>query len=168
VFRRHAHADLQTTVRHLGAVRRLPLYRTPDFLLGRFMQRFERSAVSLPESPGRGLLKSRHRLAVMASRPAFRIPGSLTARAKSELETRASRLCLAAARAVERECGNLERIMARARALSPLAVLERGYSITFNKDTGAVIRSPEDVEVGSKLRVRLAGGALDAEVTGKE
>ena len=86
----------------------------------------------------------------------------------SRLEERASRLCLAAARVVEKERSNLERIVARAEALSPLAVLERGYSITFNKETGLVIRTPEDVELGSQLRVRLAKGSLDAEVTGKE
>jgi exodeoxyribonuclease VII large subunit len=168
VLRRHAQADLQSASRHLGALRRLPLYRTADFLLGRFMQRFERSTAALPESPRRGLLKNRHRLAVLASRPVYRIPGMLTAHADRELEARASRLCLAAARAVERECGNLERIMARARALSPLAVLERGYSITFNKDTGAVVRSPDEVEIGTSLKLRLAAGELDAEVTGKE
>jgi exodeoxyribonuclease VII large subunit len=69
---------------------------------------------------------------------------------------------------VERETGTLERIKARATALSPLAVLERGYSITFDKLTGDVIRGPDDVELGAPVRIKLAGGDLDAEVTGKE
>jgi exodeoxyribonuclease VII large subunit len=53
-------------------------------------------------------------------------------------------------------------------ALSPLAVLERGYSITFDQGTGKVLRSSAEVDEGAALRIKLASGGLDAEVTGKE
>jgi exodeoxyribonuclease VII large subunit len=167
-LRRHAAAEHQAALRHLDGLRRLPLYRGADFLLGGSLQRFERAAVSLPESPRRGLLRGRHRLAVLVCRPIFRLSGELLSRRLAELEARTSRLGLGGVRAIERETGNLERIKARAHALSPIAVLERGYSITFDKKTGAVVRSSDEVGLGAPLRIKLAKGDLDAEVTGKE
>jgi exodeoxyribonuclease VII large subunit len=51
-------------------------------------------------------------------------------------------------------------------ALSPLAVLERGYSICLTPD-GQVVRSAESVEIGANVNVRLHEGELSATVTGK-
>lgn len=52
-------------------------------------------------------------------------------------------------------------------ALSPLAVLERGYSICQTPD-GRVVRSAADVEVDASVVVRLHNGKLLTTVTGKE
>jgi exodeoxyribonuclease VII large subunit len=49
-------------------------------------------------------------------------------------------------------------------ALSPDAVLSRGYSITQDADTGAVVRTASDTAVDRKLRIRLATGRLGARV----
>jgi exodeoxyribonuclease VII large subunit len=167
-FRRHVTTEHQASSKQLDGLRRLPLFRNPDFLMGRFLQRFERAAVSLPQSPKRGLVRGRHRLAVLVSRPVFRLSSELVSGRSAQLEAMRSRLALGGVRAIERETGNLERIKARAQALSPLAVLERGYSITFDSRTGAVVRSPDEVGLGAPLRIKLAKGDLDAEVTGKE
>jgi exodeoxyribonuclease VII large subunit len=51
-------------------------------------------------------------------------------------------------------------------ALSPLAVLERGYSICLTGD-GHVVRSSETVEIGTDVRVRLHQGELSAKVIHK-
>jgi len=49
-------------------------------------------------------------------------------------------------------------------ALSPLAVLRRGYSLTTRSDTGAVVRRSGDVKPGERLTTRLAEGTLTSEV----
>ena len=49
-------------------------------------------------------------------------------------------------------------------AFSPESVLARGYSITQDAETGAVLRSSADTSVRRKLRIRLAAGALGARV----
>jgi exodeoxyribonuclease VII large subunit len=167
-LRRQVAARLHGEARQLGGIRRLPLYRGPDFLLGRYMQRWERAAAALPESPRRGLEKARHRLGVISSRPVYGRAGALLAHDRRRVEGSASRLSQAAVREIEKKRGALERLKARAMALSPLAVLERGYSITFNKKTGAVVRSSGEVDAGAALKIKLADGNLDAEVTGKE
>lgn len=167
-LRRHAGAELQQAAKNLDGMRRLPLYRGADFLLGPFLQRFERCAAALPESPARGLTRGRHRLAILSSRPVFRLPGELLAKRVAALESGKAKLARSGGLSLDRERGRFERMKARAHALSPLAVLKRGYSITFRADTGGVVRSSEEVEDGASLRIKLGEGALEARVTGKE
>jgi exodeoxyribonuclease VII large subunit len=49
-------------------------------------------------------------------------------------------------------------------ALSPLAVLERGYAICLTPE-GRVVRSAASVDVGSDVKVQLHEGSLSAKVT---
>lgn len=49
-------------------------------------------------------------------------------------------------------------------ALSPLNVLDRGYSITTSKKTGKAVTSSKQVNKGDTVRIRLAEGQLDATV----
>jgi exodeoxyribonuclease VII large subunit len=52
-------------------------------------------------------------------------------------------------------------------SLSPLGVLARGYAIARRADDGRrIVRDPADVAVGDALSVRVAGGEIDARVTG--
>jgi exodeoxyribonuclease VII large subunit len=51
-------------------------------------------------------------------------------------------------------------------ALSPLAVLARGYSICLTPE-GRVVRSAESVDIGANVDIRLHEGRLSATVTGK-
>jgi exodeoxyribonuclease VII large subunit len=52
-------------------------------------------------------------------------------------------------------------------ALSPLAVLERGYAVCLTPE-GKVVRSAESVELNARVKVRLHQGTLFASVTGKD
>ncbi|MFD6444383.1 exodeoxyribonuclease VII large subunit [Promicromonospora sp. NPDC060204] len=63
-----------------------------------------------------------------------------------------------------RASGEIGRLGAQVRALSPASTLERGYAVVQRAD-GHVVRSPDDVTVGAGVHVRLAQGAVDAEVT---
>ncbi|HOW59519.1 MAG TPA: exodeoxyribonuclease VII large subunit [Candidatus Omnitrophota bacterium] len=51
----------------------------------------------------------------------------------------------------------------RLRALSPLAILERGYSVTFNEQK-EVIRSVHQIKAGEEIRTRLSQGAMLSKV----
>ena len=58
----------------------------------------------------------------------------------------------------------LEKGMARLDALSPLAVLTRGYSIT-QKQTGEIVRDSKQANIGERLNIRLSKGRLQTEVS---
>jgi exodeoxyribonuclease VII large subunit len=58
----------------------------------------------------------------------------------------------------------LAELAAKLNALSPLAVLSRGYGIVSGED-GACIRSAEQVSRGQKLKIQLCDGEVIAEAT---
>ena len=51
-------------------------------------------------------------------------------------------------------------------AISPLATLQRGYSITLNKTDGSVMQDAATVNIGDTLETRLAKGQVVSQVTG--
>jgi len=59
---------------------------------------------------------------------------------------------------------DLRRLGSHLGALNPLAVLERGYSITMDGE-GRVVGSSADVSVGQHLRTRVGRGEIESEVT---
>jgi len=61
----------------------------------------------------------------------------------------------------------LKRLEAQLRALSPLGVLERGYSLTETAD-GTVVRDAKELKKGDMLKTRFAKGSVISEVTKKE
>jgi len=90
------------------------------------------------------------------------------ARAREALGLESVRLTRAAGLGWERRDRRLVGLDDRLRALSPLAVLGRGYAIARRLGAdgleGAVVRQAEDVAPGDRVRVRLAGGAIDSRV----
>ncbi|MEO6033737.1 MAG: exodeoxyribonuclease VII large subunit [Verrucomicrobiota bacterium] len=58
----------------------------------------------------------------------------------------------------------VENLEVRLRLLSPQEVLARGYSITTDSETGAVVRRASEVRLGQKLKIRLAGGEIGSVV----
>jgi exodeoxyribonuclease VII large subunit len=52
----------------------------------------------------------------------------------------------------------------RLQSLSPLAVLARGYTVTFRKEDSAVVRRTQDVRAGDRLVTRLIDGQVVSQV----
>ena len=77
------------------------------------------------------------------------------------MEARLRRASLAGMARHERRLGDCDN---RLQALSPLAVLARGYALVYGAD-GALISSSRDLRPGQQIRARLAQGAVRAEVT---
>lgn len=160
--------DIHAAQRQMVGIRRRPLWGSTEFLLGRFMQRWERAAETLPASPGRGISRNRGRLALVTGHPVFRRPGELMDRRRSGLEVLRARMARGIVNYIEKNESSLAAARARLEALSPLAVLGRGYSITFHGEKGGVVRSSDEVERGTPLEIRLGSGTVKADVTGKE
>jgi exodeoxyribonuclease VII large subunit len=56
----------------------------------------------------------------------------------------------------------------RLEGLNPKSVLQRGYSISTSKETGRVIKSPDDIKLGDLLITELAGeNLIESQVTKK-
>ncbi len=78
-----------------------------------------------------------------------------------ELEARIGRAVAGAARTARQRT---ESLAARLDALSPLAVLGRGYSVTTRADDGQLVRDAGQIHVGEEIDTRLATGRLRSRV----
>jgi len=72
------------------------------------------------------------------------------------------RLGTAASRMQERQHERLNAMEAQLRALSPEAVLKRGYSITSIKKSGKIVRAASQVKTGERLTTRFADGTVES------
>ena len=84
----------------------------------------------------------------------------------SELNSRAGRAMEAG---ISRRRMELTACMNRLAGLNPKEVLQRGYSITTNKQTGMLVTRPDDVKTGDMIMTELAGeNLIESEVTKRE
>jgi exodeoxyribonuclease VII large subunit len=79
-----------------------------------------------------------------------------------------SRMVASDARRRQRLDGRLRTLAGRLETLSPLGVLSRGYSLTWNADRSAIIRSAGAVSPGDRIHITLSEGALSCDVVESE
>ena len=83
---------------------------------------------------------------------------------QTDLLDRTQRLRRTLALRLERSEARLNALNGRLAALSPLAVLARGYAVVRDSESGAILRRSEQAHVNRLLDVRLAHGSLTARV----
>ncbi|WP_109772655.1 exodeoxyribonuclease VII large subunit [Quadrisphaera granulorum] len=106
-------------------------------------------------------------LAQLRSRPVLADPRALLAEPTRTVTEARERGRRALEGRLREQAGVLAGLTASVRALSPAAVLERGYAV-LQTDEGQVVRSPEDAPAGEWLRARLARGSIVVEVVDSE
>jgi exodeoxyribonuclease VII large subunit len=136
-------------------------------LLGRRAQRLDHLRHRLEVTANRRLRTPVAQLAVLAVRLERLHPAVRLALVSRRLDTAHQSLSRLVAGAIAARVTRLDRDTARLGALSPLAVLNRGYALVYNS-AGQLLHTSAAVNPGSTIRARLAKGALEAEVTRTE
>lgn len=121
-------------------------------------QRLRSGVASLVHREQRGL-------DALRSRPALADPRTLVDGRTAELAALVGRARRTVTHALDRAADDIGHHRARARALSPLATLERGYAV-LQDDHGGVLTSVAGLAPGTRVSVRVADGRVHAEVTG--
>ena len=67
----------------------------------------------------------------------------------------------------DRKSAHLAELKARIETLSPISILQRGYSITRTMPDLKVVRSPKKVAINQDLKVTVANGSLTCRVKEK-
>jgi exodeoxyribonuclease VII large subunit len=117
----------------------------------------------LASAAGSRLAHAGRRLEKLAGSLRAHAPGARLAARRARLETLSRALERDGAHAVALRRERLAALAARLDALSPLAVLGRGYALA-RLPSGSVLRRASDVAPGDALTLRLAEGELDATV----
>jgi exodeoxyribonuclease VII large subunit len=130
-------------------------------------KRFTTQAQRLDELESRLRRAMRHHLALRETRlhtEAARLlrhrPDQRLMLLHTQTEQLGQRLRSAIRRRIETLNHDLSAAGQQLNAVSPLATLARGYSITTRADDGAILRSCHDAPPGSRIETRIAGGTL--------
>ncbi len=121
-------------------------------------------AAALRSAAASGLAVRQRRVAMLArTLDTFR-PQDRLARVRAALVGRRSALDAAIRTHLHRATGQTRESAARLHALSPLAVLGRGYAVCWTGDRGALVRNAAQVVPGDRVRVTLGTGEIGCEV----
>ena len=104
-----------------------------------------------------------HRIEAWRSRPSLARPELLVDQRATDVTALRDRAVRSLENRLRRADDELRHTVARLRALSPAATLQRGYAIVQRAD-GHVVRAADEVKTKDQIRVRLAEGELRAVV----
>ncbi len=151
-------ADVRASTPTDAAKRIVPDLTEEVRLIGQARSRLERAVRNLVD-------RESHRLDLLRSRPVLARPQVMVDQRAAEVSALRDRTDRCLDHRLGAATDDLRHTLARLRALSPAATLDRGYAIVQRAD-GHVVRAAAEVAKGDPLRVRLADGELAATVDG--
>ncbi|MEQ5800933.1 exodeoxyribonuclease VII large subunit [Halomonas sp. H10-9-1] len=160
-LRRAVQARLDAEGQHLDHLR--ARLRHPGDGLERQRQALAQLSGRLARSIQARLAEAQRRQAQLARRLAAHPPGRQLALADRRLAAASQRLTTAAPRELARHRERLAGVVRELQAVSPLAVLGRGYAILQDAQ-GYVVRRADDTAPGDRLAARLGDGRLVLQV----
>lgn len=141
------------------------LRRAPGSRLATLSSRLDQLSVRLSRrSPAAWYAQSRQRVLAGERALARAMTVSLSARDVSTLAQRLARGMTTRVRGLDAGLSGSQRAL---EGVSPLRVLDRGYSVTLRAD-GTAVRTPGDVAPGEALETRLALGTIRSRVEGSK
>jgi exodeoxyribonuclease VII large subunit len=132
--------------------------------ISRREQRIDELSLRLNAASARRLRIDMQRLGKLGERLQRQNIAVRIATAQRRLQMASTRLLRTSTQTISANQGRLNRASARLEALSPLAVLSRGYALVYSEG-GALLRSAADTAPGEIIRARLAEGTLTAKVS---
>lgn len=125
-------------------------------------QQLDQVSYALTAAARRSLDLRRQRVAVVARR--LRDPRQVLAQLRHRASDLEGRLHRSIGTTLQQQRQHMRRVAERLHALSPLAVLDRGYAIAYQPADGRVVRDAGELAVGDPLHLRLARGTIDVVV----
>ncbi|GAB6165364.1 exodeoxyribonuclease VII large subunit [Thermostilla marina] len=105
----------------------------------------------------------RERLAMLSRHRVFQRPWEMLETRRQSLDEYETRLARAIGEKIRRSGEYMARLAGKLESLNPLAVLERGYSITTTQD-GSPVRDAAELTPGDRIHTRLARGRFTSRV----
>ncbi len=156
---RHAKHRLEAAARHT-------LFRRPDQLYTPIRQRLDSLAARLSAAVPRQLKDSKQMVAHLCEQLAASLPRAVR-QGRTRLDQLIPRLITGLPRTARSKRETLDALARQLAAVSPLNVLQRGYTYTLAAD-GRVIRSAEAAPPGTELTTVFADGRVKSRVEGSE
>ena len=162
---RRLRADVRRQLDHARHIiqshERRPSLTTPDALLNRQRDRLATLDRNLATLLSNKIDRVRTRLGHLESTLARLSPRSLHTQRVTTVDTATRRLQDAITRRLDQARTRVGDTFRHLEAVSPLKILERGYTITTD-DAGRILRSASGIKPGQRLRTRFPDGQVDS------
>jgi exodeoxyribonuclease VII large subunit len=152
--------------RLVGAARH-PFFLNPRATITRARERLESGERCLDEAMTKRFTALRHRVEQIGSRLEKNQPATVHARIVARVSSGEQRLARALQVRVQQSRAGLEGAERHLHSVSPLRILDRGFSVTMTRE-GRVVRSPADVSRGDVIESRVKGGTVRSVVGEKD
>ena len=139
------------------------LARAVERRIGESVVHLDRLEGALTQRMRTSLERKKTAVAKLERRVSLRHPRAVLAAARARVASLDARVRRAMTHELSTRRRELVRHAARLDALSPLAVLGRGYAIA-SKEDGSVVRKVDEITAGEKVAVRISDGRIDAQV----
>ena len=130
-------------------------------------QQLDSMIAAMASSLDRQIKSAKKHLDVLSQSPALRSPDGYLQQREKNLELLKNRMISAQNQNITRKNQQYIAAVSKLDAMSPLKVLSRGYAMTQNQ-SGEVVRSVKQVEIGERVVISLSDGKLSATVMNKE
>ena len=130
-------------------------------------QNLDAMASAMATAFARQLKAAKQHLTMLARSPALQSPTGYIEQREKNLELLKNRLISAQNRNITQKNQRYIAAVSKLDAMSPLKVMTRGYSMA-QTETGTVIRSVSQVELGERIRISFSDGRISATVMNKE
>lgn len=131
------------------------------------IDRLDGLKAALPLALETRLELARQRLESIAQSYALRHPEQRIAMLRQRLDDLTQRLEPAPERLLQTLKYRASALAGKLDTLSPLRVLQRGYTVTRRADDNAVLRSASEIAIGARIKTLLAHGEIESEVRSK-
>ncbi len=162
--------EIDTTLSDLAADLRAPTPSAAAELvfwskgeLGRNIRSYYRE---MNRSLGMIFRESRETLEYLMGRPVYRRPEALVSEKMQRFDAAVRLMEGAGKNILEKARNDLSLFLSRLEALSPLAVLRRGYAVVRKKTDGITIGSVKYLKTGDAVTLDFADGSAGAEING--
>ena len=134
--------------------------------MGELLRYLQSSQMRLLQGESNLLDREKQRLGTWMNKRVLTDPMAFVQDKRLQLDFVQQKLGNAAARQLDGDMRRFAQLTAKLDALSPLKVLGRGYAMAQD-EKGSVLKSSDQVQVGERIRVKLAQGSLQCSVEGK-
>jgi len=149
--------------KRLDRVQHSYVFKEPFHSLRNYMQHIDQLQMRTLNALTEACSNQHRRLERIKSSPVFHEPRNMLQQAKHHIGQAGLRIQNALIHSHEHQKSRLHLARAQLNALSPFAVLTRGYAITYDKN-GQVIKSTKKVKTGETITTRLSDGTIHSTI----
>ncbi len=162
-IRRIVSASLAQLKSQLGFLERSMLFREPIRIMAELSQRLDGLIEALESASDERIRGGRQRVEQLLAVVRQHRPDQLLALRRHEISAQIAKLEHRVLENLTRKKLHLQRLEGLLKVLSPMATMQRGFSVTITAE-GQLIHSASDTAPGMKIRTRLHDGSIESEV----